>query len=38
MCQLDYSGFRNERGQFSSRILTLKIIAEKLEVDIKDIL
>lgn len=38
LCQLDYSCLsRIEGGQYSSRILTLKIIAEKLEVDIKGI-
>lgn len=39
LCQLDYSCLsRIEGGQYSSRILTLKRIAEKLEVDIKDII
>jgi transcriptional regulator with XRE-family HTH domain len=39
LCQMDYSGLsRIEGGQHSSRILTLKLIAEKLDVDIKDIL
>ena len=39
LCKLDYSCLsRIEGGQYSSRILTLKIIAEKLEVDIKDFL
>jgi len=38
LCKLDYSALsRIEGGQYSSRILTLKTIAEKLEVDIKDI-
>jgi transcriptional regulator with XRE-family HTH domain len=39
LCQLDYSCLsRIEGGQYSSGILTLKTIAEKLGVDIKDIL
>jgi transcriptional regulator with XRE-family HTH domain len=39
MCKLDYSAIaRIECGYKSSRILTLKIIAEKLGVDVKDFL
>lgn len=39
MCQLDYSCLsRIEGGQYSSRILTLKVIADKLGVDVKDFL
>lgn len=39
MCELDYSSIsRIECGQYSSRVLTLKIIAEQLGVDIKDFL
>lgn len=39
LCELDYSCLsRIEGGQYSSRILTLKNIAEKLEVDLKDII
>ncbi len=37
-CQLDYSTLcRIEGGQYASKITTLKNIAEKLGVDIKDI-
>ncbi len=37
MCELDYSSIsRIETGQYSSRILTLKNIADKLNVDVKD--
>ncbi|MDB5063552.1 MAG: Helix-turn-helix domain [Mucilaginibacter sp.] len=39
LCQLDYSCLsRIEGGQYSSGILTLKNIAEKLGVDIIDLL
>lgn len=39
LCSLDYSGLsRIENGQKSSGILTLKNIADKLEVDIIDLL
>lgn len=39
LCQLDYSALsRIEGGQYSSRILTLKTIAENLGIDVKDIL
>jgi transcriptional regulator with XRE-family HTH domain len=39
MCQLDYSCLsRIEGGQYASKITTLKNIANKLEIDIKDIL
>jgi transcriptional regulator with XRE-family HTH domain len=39
MCELDYSSIsRIECGQHSSRVLTLKIIADKLGVDVKDFL
>jgi len=38
LCQLDYSTLcRLEGGQYASRITTLKNVAEKLGVDIKDI-
>ncbi|MGZ3767275.1 MAG: helix-turn-helix domain-containing protein [Mucilaginibacter sp.] len=38
LCKLDYSTLcRIEGGQYASKITTLKNIAEKLEVDIKDI-
>ncbi|MEJ7828392.1 MAG: helix-turn-helix transcriptional regulator [Segetibacter sp.] len=37
LCKLDYSAIaRIECGQKSSRILTLKAIADVLEVDVKD--
>lgn len=39
MCELDYSSIsRIETGQKSSRVLTLKTIADKLGVDVKDFL
>ena len=39
LCKLDYSTLcRIEGGQYASRITTLKNIAEKLEVNIKDII
>lgn len=38
LCQLDYSTLcRIEGGQYASKITTLKNVAEKLGVDIKDI-
>ncbi len=38
LCKLDYSTLsRIEGGQYGSRITTLKNIADKLGVDIKDI-
>lgn len=38
LCQLDYSTLcRIEGGQYASRITTLKNIAEKLGVDVRDI-
>jgi len=39
LCQLDYSTLsRIEGGQYASRITTLKNVADKLEVDVKDFL
>ena len=39
MCNLDFTSIsRIECGQHSSRILTLKAIADKLNVDVKDFL
>lgn len=39
MCDLDYGTIsRIETGKFSSHILTLKNIADKLQVDVKDFL
>lgn len=39
LCELDYSNIcRIERGEMSARILTLKLIADKLEVDVRDFL
>ncbi len=39
MCKMDHSSIsRIENGKFSSHILTLKLIADKLEVDVKDFL
>lgn len=39
LCKLDYSAIaRIECGQKSSRILTLKTIADNLNVDVKDFL
>jgi transcriptional regulator with XRE-family HTH domain len=39
LCSLDYGTLsRIENGQFNSYLLTLKNIADKLEVDIKDFL
>lgn len=38
LCQLDYSTLsRIEGGQYASRITTLKNVADKLGVDIKEI-
>jgi len=38
-CELNYSSLsRIEGGQYSSRILTLKVIADKLGVDVKSFL
>lgn len=38
MCELDYSSLcRLEGGQYASKITTLKNVADKLGVDIKDI-
>jgi len=38
LCKLDYSTLsRIEGGQYASKITTLKNVAEKLGVDIKDI-
>ena len=38
LCKLDYSTLsRIEGGQYASRITTLKNVAEKLGVDIKDL-
>lgn len=37
MCNLDYSAIaRIECGKKSARILSLKVTADKLEVDVKD--
>ena len=39
LCKLDYSCLsRIENGQYSSRVLTLKIIADVLGKDVKDFL
>lgn len=39
LCQLDYSTLsRIEGGQYASRITTLKNVADKLGVDVKDFL
>ena len=39
LCELDYTSIgRIECGEYSSRLLTLKVIADKLEVDVKDFL
>lgn len=39
MCQTDYSNLnRFENGQINTNILLLKTIAEKLEVDLKELL
>jgi len=39
LCKLDYSTLsRIEGGQYASRITTLKNVADKLGVDIKDLL
>jgi len=39
LCQLDYSTLsRIEGGQYASRITTLKNVADKLGVDVKDLL
>lgn len=39
LCQLDYGSIsRIENGQKDSHILTLKNIADKLNVDVKDLL
>lgn len=39
MCELDFTSIsRIECGEYSSQILTLKSIADKLEVDVKDFL
>lgn len=38
LCQLDYSTLsRIEGGQYASKITTLKNVADKLGVDIKDL-
>ena len=38
LCKLDYSTLcRIEGGQYASRITTLKIVADKLGIDVKDI-
>jgi transcriptional regulator with XRE-family HTH domain len=38
LCQLDYSTLcRIEGGQYASKITTLKNVADKLGVDVKDI-
>lgn len=39
LCKLDYSTLsRIEGGQYASRITTLKNVADKLGVDVKDLL
>jgi len=39
LCNLDYANIsRLENGQHNSYILTLKLIADKLDVDVKDFL
>jgi transcriptional regulator with XRE-family HTH domain len=39
LCGLDYSGLsRLENGQHSARLLTLKSIADVLQMDVKDFL
>ncbi|MGN6248895.1 MAG: helix-turn-helix domain-containing protein [Ginsengibacter sp.] len=39
LCNLDYGSIcRIEKGQMNSYLLTLKNIADKLEVDVKDFL
>jgi transcriptional regulator with XRE-family HTH domain len=39
LCGMDYSNFsRLENGQKNTHIFTLKIIADKLKVDVKDFL
>lgn len=39
LCNLDYSAIcRIEGGQYSAQILTLKRIADQLEVDVKEFL
>lgn len=39
LCNLDYSGLcKIENGRTSPLLLTLKLIADKLEVDVKDLI
>ena len=39
LCKLDYSTLsRIEGGQYASRITTLKNVADKLGIDVKDLL